>query len=155
MVIHATRWSVFHCGTDAHESFSPLSFEYFDRQRIAITTDKVDVQHAIDVCFARQVYPSWRLLLSMTQTMPSGPTARRLQGHHLSVITTTSPGFGATSPSSSTVSTSLLPDIARSQPEWAEFVVPVAAPPCPVTCERCLPLPPATSPRLLSPYCLC
>jgi len=37
LVVHATRWLVFRCRTDARENFSLLSVEDFEHQSIAIT----------------------------------------------------------------------------------------------------------------------
>jgi len=60
---------------------------------------------------------------AMPQTMPLDPSARRLLGRPLSVVTIASQGYGATSLPSSTILTSS--DGVQSQPE---FVMPVVAP---------------------------
>ena len=155
VVMHATRWSMFRRGTEAIESFSPLSFEEYDRQHISITNHQ-----------GRRLARRKRLLREagvpivtpaiaaasrrpVTTAQQSAPTARQLHGCSLSVVTTASSVFGTTSSSSSSTDPTPVPsNVAQSQPERAESAVPVAAPPNPVSRTRDVFL----LPPVLSPY---
>ena len=161
VVMHATCWSMFRRGSEARESFAPLSFQDNDCQHISITNCQggrsqrckrllreagVPVDTPAAEATSRKVNTSVMLL---------SPTVRRLSGHSPSGVITASPSsmFVVTSPSSTTDPTPVSSDVAQSQPEQTEFAVPVAAPPLPVLHSRDIFLPtPALSPYRLVDY---
>ena len=61
VVMHVMRRSVFHCRTEARESFSPVSAEDYDRQRISITNHQGGCSERRKSVLRKASFPSSRL----------------------------------------------------------------------------------------------